>query len=180
MLVYAIRIILWAGIIATGYWIYSIIYEDIKIKENKVRIEEKRRQRMYQIRDVLAIYKSQKNQYTDNWDELVRFAKHDSLQLYKITGDPKDTLNPADTVVTMISVADSLFKENKSVIDSLPFVPEPVGVGKKKPKFELVAKSIDYREQKIAVFEVTDPNPLDDDEPLKMGSLEKPNSTINR
>jgi len=134
----AIQIILAVIIIVLAYLIIESIMEPIRFNKEKDRIEKATIKRLINIREAQKAYKDVKLEYTNSFDTLFDFLRHDSFSLIKAIGTIPESLIDSVGIkkakeialnkgiikreVTKIPVKDSLFGE-KYNIDSLRFVP---------------------------------------------------------
>ena len=187
MIVQAFRAILWILIIFLSYKIIDVVYQDIHFTKVKSEKESKRVEKMEKIREVQFVYRDEYCKFAKEWDELLNFAKEGKITLVKTNGDPNDTTAIITRDTTYISVVDSLFRGNASIIDSLPFIP----FSKTNKKFKLEADKINLRNVLIDVFQLTDTDPIYQDptqtepngpeeEPLQIGKMYTANYDLNR
>ena len=198
------------------------LYAPVKFETEKTKRYDAIKNKLLQIRDLQVIYKanSDQNRFANNFSELIKFGKNDSITISKYVEKSEIIVNPEwiangwkekeikktkQTYVTpngeekvntdegwikkswfekielgkvkvCCSEKDSLQIKN---IDNLANVPgsrytkKNGEIGYK--KFTLSAKKIVKSNTEISVFEVSDPDPFDPTEPLKIGDLNEVN-----
>lgn len=168
----AIKIALFLLTAFLAYKVYDSVASEIRYMEEVQRIEADVIERLEKIREVQMIYRDERGEFAANWDSLMSFANHGTMQIVREYGDKDDSTTVYRREVERISVKDSLFKTFP--LDSLPYVPHNT----KGEKFIINANIIEQNKVKVPVFEVKDPSPFsrdrnkpDNPNPLKVGSL---------
>lgn len=143
-------------IVLLVYLIYNTVTVDIKFGEEKTRRQNLVIEKLQDARELQYAYESKFGKYCDNWDELIRFAKEDSLEFTKTIGDIEDSVEVAEGRAWQEKVkipafeklqADSLLSKNFN-LDDIATVP---GTDK---KFSIAAGSITSGGAKISTFEM--------------------------
>ena len=83
-------------IVVLVYCIYNTVMVDIKFGEEKAYREKLVIEKLQDARELQYAYESKFGKYADNWDELIRFAKEDSLEFTKTIGDIEDSVEVAE------------------------------------------------------------------------------------
>ena len=173
-----IQIVLVLAILALTYFLYESIAEPIRFNKEKKRRYEHVIQRLKDIRTCQIAYKDVYGDYTDSFDTLINFVRHDSLPLIRAIGDVPDTLTEAKAVEMGIVIRDTI---KINVYDSLIRM-EDVALGNKYPldslrrvpfanaDFKLGKGEIETGSKvKVKVFEAVDTAPFDPEEDLQEG-----------
>ena len=153
-----ISVILVAGIIVLGFFLFESIMRPIRFEqERRVRFDAAK-QRLIDIRTAQEAYKERKGEYAENFDKLIGFVKVDSFEIKKPINKGWDQdmytekealrLNLLEYEFTKVSVKDSLFPDDYPV-DSLRYVPFTDGIEFQMDATELVTPS----KVKVKVFE---------------------------
>ncbi|MCQ2607892.1 MAG: hypothetical protein MJ197_04310 [Bacteroidales bacterium] len=151
-----IEVILAFVIVAIAYLIYNTINVDITFGEEKAKRQALVIEKLTNARELQNAYETKYNKYADNWAELIRFAKEDSLEFTKTIGDIEDSAEVAagrawqekvKVPVFEKLMSDSLLSANFN-LDDIANVP---GTDK---QFEIAASSITSGGAKIATFQM--------------------------
>ncbi len=70
-----VHIVLWAVIIALGYFTYMSVYEEIKFNEIKEERYAKAIEKLIDIRDSELAYKEVNGKFTKSYDSLIKFIE---------------------------------------------------------------------------------------------------------
>ena len=126
-------------IIVAGYLLYSSLNAPIVFATNLEARSAEVIQKLSDIRTIQRAYKIKNGSYTNNFDELIRFVKNDSLVYEIASGSADDSVAVAEGRVTSfkISVAarDTLFSKRVVNFDELSIIPNSGGL-----KFDLGTK----------------------------------------
>ncbi len=152
----AIQIGLALLIIVLGYFVYESIMEPVHFRQEVQRREADIIQRLKDIREVQRAHRSNYQRFTADLDSLVRFYQMDSLAVVRAIGSVPDTLTETEAVrlgiverdTLWIAARDSLLRNARYPIDTLPYV--PYGGGQ---RFEMESAFIERGMVKLPVFE---------------------------
>jgi hypothetical protein len=157
---------------------------DKTLNEREALVKEK----LLNIRRAELNYYEAKNKYCNDWNELIRFYKNDSIKIVKYLVNKNDTAavnlavrngEPLEEV-EMIPALSKAFPDTKINLEELPYVPFSDNT------FELNAGMIDKNGRDIHVFEVkttkydfvkdlkTLPENFDKSKSLVVGSMSEP------
>ncbi len=151
-----IEVVLAFVIVAIAYLIYNTINVDITFGEEKAKRQALVVEKLTNARELQNAYETKYNKYADNWAELIRFAKEDSLEFTKTIGDIEDSAEVAagrawqekvKVPVFEKLMSDSLLSANFN-LDDIANVP---GTDK---QFEIAASSITSGGAKIQTFQM--------------------------
>ena len=151
MLRIVIQVILFAAICVVAYLVVESVQKPLRFNKEKDRRYEATIQRLKDIRIAQVAYRSEKKEYTGNFDELINFLKNGEFRVVRIIGDLDDSATIQagkiirDTI--RIPVLDSLFKKGYPV-DSLRYVPFTRGV-----EFDMDTAFLTAGNVKVNVFE---------------------------
>lgn len=143
-------------IVVLVYCIYNTVMVDIKFGEEKAYREKLVIEKLQDARELQYAYESKFGKYADNWDELIRFAKEDSLEFTKTIGDIEDSVEVAEGRAWQEKVKipayqklmeDSLLSKNFN-LETINKVPG------KNASFEIAAGTITAGGAKISTFEM--------------------------
>lgn len=169
--IFYLRIALGIITLILSYRIYRIIMQPIEFASIKEKRYEEITNRLEQLREAQLIFKSEYNQYANNFDDLVSFLqnaqvsiierKDSSFMRYdKIyqTDMLKDTIiyriiGQTSARDKLISSNPELFKENFSVSD-LRYIP----FAKDSTEFSIATGHVDRNGVRVQVFEIKAPN----------------------
>ena len=169
--IFYLRIALGIITLILSYRIYRIIMQPIEFASIKEKRYEKITNRLEQLREAQLIFKSEYNQYANNFDDLVSFLqnaqvsiierKDSSFMRYdKIyqTDMLKDTIiyriiGQTSARDKLISSNPELFKENFSVSD-LRYIP----FARDSTEFSVATGHVDRNGVRVQVFEIKAPN----------------------
>ncbi|NNM15758.1 MAG: hypothetical protein HKO56_03785 [Bacteroidia bacterium] len=168
-----INIVLSVVILLLAAYLYYIISQPIKFQKEKEVRYTKVIEQLKQIRTTQLAYKAENGKYSQDFNQLIDFAKNGQFTVVKRIGNTDDSTAVIVRDTTYISVKDSLFKNNIP-IDSLPIIPFTNGA-----KFSLEAGIIEKGRVKVPVFEVIDTEPFDKKDVLKVGSMTEPTNAGN-
>ncbi|MCQ2959969.1 MAG: hypothetical protein MJ198_07260 [Bacteroidales bacterium] len=151
-----IEVVLAVVIVVLCYTIYHTVNVDIEFGDEKAKRQAAAITKLQDARELQFAYESKYSKYADNWDELIRFAKEDSLEFTKTIGDIEDSVEVAEGRAWQEKVkipafeklqSDSLLSESFSLED-LSRVP---GTDK---TFEIAASTITSGGAKIPTFQM--------------------------
>lgn len=180
-----IQIVLAIAIVVLGYLIYDSIMEPVRFNKEAARREARIIERLKDIRTAQIAHRSRYGTFLGDLDSLVQFVKNDSIVILRAIGNVPDSLTEAEAVrlgivqrdTFWMPARDTLLKDAKYPLDSLPFIPFSGG-----KKFTLQAAKIERGMVELPVFEAyTTPDQYMSDLPyliyytrldgLKVGSL---------
>lgn len=161
----AIQAVLMLAILGLIYLNINSVKEPIDFNKQKDVRYKATVERLKEIRDAQVAFKDEKGYYTGSFDTLIHFVKTDSLRLVKAIGSIPDSLLIQRSMkdaqmlalergyitrdTSLVSVADSLFKQKPERIDNMRYVPFT-----NKAEFEMGAKIlITDSKAKVPVFE---------------------------
>ncbi len=153
-----IEITLGVAIIGLSYAIYETVMVDIRFDKEKTKRQKLVIEKLENARELQYAYEAKYNKYADNWDELIRFAKQDSLEFTKTIGDIEDSVEVAEGRAWQETVKipayeklmmDSLLTQN-FVLEEIAKVP---GI-KKDTVFEIASSSIMSGGANIPTFQM--------------------------
>ena len=192
---------LWVVVLLLAYYVYDSIESKIAFEDETKRRREITIEKLKDIRTAQLAFKSVKNRYANNFEELLNFVKNDSFPVIKALGTVPDTLSEEQAVkmgivtrdTSRIGVMDSLFspqylKDHIAAfyIDSLPYI--PFG---NYDKFEFHSGEIEKGKVQVNVFEVfgsfeviyrglnTSNEAIDLKDGLRVGSMTDPSTSGN-
>lgn len=143
-------------ILFLAYFVFNSIYSNIHFENEKERKTELIITRLSDARELQLAYESKYGTYTNTWQELIRFAKHDSLEFEKHIGNTRDSIalrtGKASILKIKIPVLQKLIQDkrlsNHFSIDSVKFVPES------KYFFDIQSNSIYKNNNLIPTFQI--------------------------
>lgn len=153
-----IEVALAVVIVVLAYLIYNTVNVDITFNEEKAKRQALVIEKLQNARELQSAYETKYNKYADNWAELIRFAKEDSLEFTKTIGDIEDSAEVAagrawqekvKVPVFEKLLSDSLLSAN-FVLEDIAKVP---GI-KSDKEFEIAAGSITSGGAKISTFQM--------------------------
>ena len=131
----AFQIILPIAIIFLAYFLYKGIETPIKFNHQMEKRYKIVKENLIDIRTAQISYKSVKGTYANNFDELINFVKHDSIQIIKAIGSIPDSLLDLGMMEeeairlgiiirekSKVAVSDTLFPADYK-IDSIRYIP---------------------------------------------------------
>lgn len=158
-------------IIAVAYWLYKVIDEPIQEKRFYEKRQEAVVDRMNLVKTIQFAHRENYKKFSDNWEDLVRFAENEDFLLIRTIGDPNDTTIEVIRDTTRISIADSLF-DSRNEIRKIPYAPmldnipsslsgkpeikEVLEMPKEERKLLIDAGQINQRGITVQVFEIRD------------------------
>ena len=100
------------------YFVFNSVNSQIKFEKSaKLRIEENI-QKLKDLRQVQIAYKKVKNNYADNFKDLIDFLENDSMPIIKSIGETPDTLTDEEALKLKIISRDTAYISAKeSVFD---------------------------------------------------------------
>ncbi len=154
----AIQILLTIVILVLVYLIYDSVMEPVRFRQEARQREARVIERLRDIRSAQVAYRSRYGKFTGDLDSLVDFIKQDSLPLVMAIGTVPDTLTESEAVrkgivqrdTVWTPAYDSLFKDKRYSVDSLPYVPFSDGA-----RFSLEAGKIERGLVELPVFEAS-------------------------
>lgn len=152
----AIQIGLTILIVVLAYLIYDSIMEPVRFNQEIARREATIIQRLKDLRQVQVAHRSRYQRFNEDLDSLVQFVRHDSLPVIMAIGTVPDSLTETEAVraglvrrdTIWVTAVDSLFRNKRYPVDSLPFIPFSHG-----KRFALEAGFIERGLVKLPVFE---------------------------
>ena len=158
------HIVLWAVIIALGYFTYMSVYEEIKFNEIKEERYAKAIEKLIDIRDSELAYKEVNGKFTKSYDSLIKFIETGKFTLTQrrdssiVDEELTKRYGGVTTYKEIVlvdtlgyaSVKDSLFKSSNryKTMMNVPFAKEGT-------KFKLDAGYLTTSDTKIPVFEAS-------------------------
>lgn len=159
-----VHIVLWAVIIALGYFTYMSVYEEIKFNEIKEERYAKAIEKLIDIRDSELAYKEVNGKFTKSYDSLIKFIETGKFTLTQrrdssiVDEELTKRYGGVTTYKEIVlvdtlgyaSVKDSLFKSSNryKTMMNVPFAKEGT-------KFKLDAGFLTTSDTKIPVFEAS-------------------------
>ncbi|MFT6746509.1 MAG: hypothetical protein ACJAZ2_000850 [Glaciecola sp.] len=173
--------------------IYSTFSDRISFDNTLAERESIVKEKLLTIRTAELNYYEAKNKYCNNWDELIRFYKNDSIKIVKYLVNKNDTAavnlalknGLAIEEIEMIPSLDKAFPNQKIDLKNIAYVPFSDN------PFEINAGIVDKNGRNIHVFEVktskydfvkelsTLPENFDKDKSLIIGSMNEPTTESN-
>lgn len=173
--------------------IYGTFSDRISFDKTLSNRETIVKNKLLDIRTAELYYLEANNKYCNDWDELIRFYKEDSIKIVKYLVNKNDTAavnlaiknGEALEQIEMVPALNKAFPNRKIKLDNLPFVPFSNN------PFELNAGVIDKNGRNIHVFEVkttkyefvkellTLPENFDKSKSLIVGSMREPTTEGN-
>ncbi|MBP5723160.1 MAG: hypothetical protein J6X18_06270 [Bacteroidales bacterium] len=143
-------------IVVLVYAVYHTVNVDIEFGEEKAKRQAAVIEKLQDARELQFAYEAKYNKYADSWEELIRFAKQDSLEFTYTEGDMEDSAAVAEGRAFQKKVkmaafeklqSDSLLSQNFNLdeIDKIPGTNET---------FEIAASSITSGGAKIPTFQM--------------------------
>jgi hypothetical protein len=159
-----VHIVLWAVIIALGYFTYMSVYEEIEFNEIKEERYAKAIEKLIDIRDSQLAYKEVNGKFTKSYDSLIKFIETGKFTLTQrrdssiVDEELTKRYGGVTTYKEIVlvdtlgyaSVKDSLFK-NSTRYKKMMIVP----FAKEGTKFKLDAGYLTTSDTKIPVFEAS-------------------------
>lgn len=151
-----IELVLAVVIVGLAYAVYHTVNVDIKFDEEKAKRQAAVIEKLQDARELQFAYEAKYSKYADNWDELIRFAKEDSLEFTYTEGDMEDSAAVAEgrafqKKIKMAAfeklMSDSLLSKNFN-LDEISKVPGTDSL------FEIAASSISSAGAKIPTFQM--------------------------
>jgi hypothetical protein len=183
-----INIILTLGVFVAAYFLYNTIQEPIRFNAEFKKRNDQVIEKLKYIRDLELAYKDVHDKFAGSFEDLIRFAKEDSMAIIRIIGDP-DQLdaygNPVPVIreVIKIPVRDTLLNP-KWPLESLANIPTVEG-----EKFSIETGELERGRINVPVFEIAatypqmlkgmNKNYIDPNLVRKVGSLEEPSYNGN-
>lgn len=172
-----IQIILVLAIIGLGVYLYEIVMQPIRQKEEWKKIKNARVERLDKARKAEIAYRELNGKFAGNWDSLVTFVKTAKFPIIKAIGDPNipDSLQKGHVTsdTTYVVVEDSIFPGYP--VDSLPYIPYAPGHA----KFKIQSGTVVVGGVTVNVFQITDTKPYNNEITLQVGSMNEPNYAGN-
>ena len=169
--IFYLRIALGIITLILSYRIYRIIMQPIEFASIKEKRYEKITNRLEQLREAQLIFKSEYNQYANNFDDLVSFLQNAQVSIIERkdssfmrydkvyqTDMLKDTIiyriiGQTSARDKLISSNPELFKENYSISDLL-YIP----FARDSTEFSIATGHVDRNGVRVQVFEIKAPN----------------------
>lgn len=143
-------------IVVLAYAVYHTVNVDIEFGEQKAKRQAAVITKLQDAKELQLAYEAKYSKYADNWDELIRFAKEDSLEFTYTEGDMEDSAAVAEGRAFQKQVKMAAFEKLQS--DSLlskNFVLEDVRkVPGTNEEFEIAASVITSGGAKIPTFQM--------------------------
>lgn len=143
-------------IVVLVYAVYHTVNVDIEFGEEKAKRQAAVIEKLQDARELQFAYEAKYNKYADSWEELIRFAKQDSLEFTYTEGDMEDSAAVAEGRAFQKKVkmaafeklqSDSLLSQNFN-LDEISRIP---GTNE---TFEIAASSITSGGAKIPTFQM--------------------------
>lgn len=143
-------------IVVLVYAVYHTVNVDIEFGEEKAKRQAAVIEKLQDARELQFAYEAKYNKYADSWEELIRFAKQDSLEFTYTEGDMEDSAAVTEGRAFQKKVkmaafeklqSDSLLSQNFNLdeINKIPGTNET---------FEIAASSITSGGAKIPTFQM--------------------------
>ena len=151
-----IEIALAVVIVVVVYAVYHTVNVDITFGEEKAKRQAAAIEKLQDARELQFAYEAKYSKYADSWEELIRFAKQDSLEFTYTEGDMEDSAAVAEGRAFQKKVkmaafeklqSDSLLSPNFN-LDEISKIP---GTNE---TFEIAASSITSGGAKIPTFQM--------------------------
>lgn len=198
-----LQLVLIAGIVVLGWYLYSIFNTPLEFEKQREGREEVVIERLKDIRTAQRLYRQKYMKFTPSFDSLIYFVNHDSLAFERAIGSEDDSLAVAMGQVRrerfMIAVKDTIEYINPDTkAENLRYIPFSVEATGSAQQFAMDTASIhtesgvvvpvfeafaayptflgDLDHQELINFRDYRVNTLGRDDGLKVGSLQ---STTN-
>ena len=148
-----LNLLLAVAVLFMGFKLYKTIEEPIVFEKQKKVRDAANIEKLTKIRSSQIAYKTLYGKYAADFDTLLTVIKSDSFDVVKRIGDPNDSTIVVRTEIFKHALLDSLFKGNKTEVDSLPYIP----FTKPPQKYDIQADIITKNEVEIPAFEVSAP-----------------------
>ena len=183
-----INIVLTIGVFVAGYFLYNTIQAPIKFNAEFNKRDAVTIDKLKYIRDLQIAYKDVHDTFADDFDELARFAREDSMSIIRIIGDPDELDaegNPVPVIreVIKIPVRDTLV-DNSWPLEDLASIPMVEG-----EDFSLETNELERGRITVSVFQVEanyaqmckgmNANYIDASQARRVGSLTEPSYNGN-
>lgn len=151
-----IEITLVIAIVVLSVVIYNSVQNDIDFESEKLRKTELISKKLKDIREIQFAYELKNNSYASTWEQLIQFAKTDSLEFTRRIGDLEDSAEVASgrayTEKVYISVIQKLQEDNvlskNFSLDSMKYIPESDSI------FSIKSSKIMSGGQEMPTFEI--------------------------
>ena len=143
-------------IVLLVFAVYNTVNKDITFGDEKKVRQEAVITKLLDARELQYAYEAKYSKYADNWAELIRFAKEDSLEFTKTIGDIEDSVEVAEGRAWQEKVKIPAFEKlmQDSVLSEHFNLEEISKVPGKDAEFESAAGSIMSAGTKIPTFQM--------------------------
>lgn len=123
-----IQIILVAGVIALGYWIYILFKTPIEFKAERLDREKAVVERLKDIRVAQRSFRSKFGKFAGSFDELIAYVQKDSMEIELAIGSEDDstTIKTGKFIrlKTYIPIKDTIFNHRKNFdVTAIRYIP---------------------------------------------------------
>lgn len=143
-----INIVLALVVVGLAYLLWDVINAPIEFNKLKEKRYDAVETQLEDIKTAQLKYKELHSKFADDFNQLIRSVKNDSIPIYKVIGNPDDTTVEVQRDTLYEPFLTSVFYQDYP-IDSLAFVPQTDG-----KKFSLSAGEITKNKVTVKVFEV--------------------------
>lgn len=184
----AINIVLTIAVFVAGFFLYKTIREPISFNAEFKKRDVVVISKLKYLRDLELAYKDVHGEFAEDFDELARFVKEDSITIVKIIGDP-DQLDaqgnpvPVEREIIKIPAIDTLTND-RWPLDNLAAIPNVEG-----EKFSLQTSKLERGRIIVPVFKISAEFPkmlkgmnksyIDPSQARTVGSLTEPSYNGN-
>lgn len=145
-------------ILVLAYLVFDSIMEPVYFRQEANVREDRVIDRLKDIREAQIAHRSRYGRFTGDLDSLANFIKNDSLAIITAIGTVPDTITEAEAVkkgivqrdTMWVSAKDSLFKNKRYPVDSLPYVPFSEG-----KRFTMESSTIERGLVELPVFKAS-------------------------
>ncbi len=143
-------------IVVLVYAVYHTVNVDIEFGEEKAKRQAAVIEKLQDARELQFAYEAKYNKYADSWEELIRFAKQDSLEFTYTEGDMEDSAAVAEGRAFQKKVKMAAFEklQSDSLLSQSFNLDEINKVPGTNETFEIAASSITSGGAKIPTFQM--------------------------
>ncbi len=147
-----INIVLTVLVLVLFYFLYETINAPIKFNELRTERYDVIEKKLEDIKNAQIAYKDKYGKFAENFNELTKFVKQDTVITIRVIGNPDDT-NQVIRRDTLYEPAALAIYGREYPADSLAYIPFTNG-----KKFDISAGEIKTNNVKVKVFEVSTSN----------------------
>ncbi len=149
-----LQIILFAAVVALGYWIYIIFKTPIEFENKREQREAAVVERLKDVRTIQRLFRNQTGKFAGSFEDLFNFYHNDSIKVILAIGseDDSSTMDKLVRIESFVSVKDTVFNHKPAgfKVEEIQYIPFSEQATGSKVRFDMDTATL-LTESEVAV-----------------------------